>query len=114
MSNIRKGQTVVDREWRQHLRPDGKRKFWRRQRAADRVLAEGETPPPKRAPKKKKRKRLTHKWGVRVHGWFTHWYPTEKQRDEAFLAHSKNTPMIWCRRSGVLRKLFPPPTKVER
>jgi len=35
MSNIKKGQTVTDGDWCKHLRPYGKRKFWKKQRRAD-------------------------------------------------------------------------------
>jgi len=43
MATIKKGLTEQAREWWQHLRPFGKRDFWKRQRAADkRKLKRGE------------------------------------------------------------------------
>lgn len=34
MSTVKKGITVPDHEWRQHLRPFSKRRFWKKQRKA--------------------------------------------------------------------------------
>jgi len=35
MANTKKGQTVTASEWWKHLRPFLKRKFWKKQRTAD-------------------------------------------------------------------------------
>lgn len=32
MANIKKGQTVAATEWWKHLRPENKRRFWKKQR----------------------------------------------------------------------------------
>jgi hypothetical protein len=35
MANVKKGQTVRATEWWKHLRPENKRRFWKKQRKAD-------------------------------------------------------------------------------
>ena len=43
MSTKRKGLLTVSAEWARHLRPYGKREFWRGERQAESVLARQET-----------------------------------------------------------------------
>lgn len=39
MATVKKGLTVTSPEWWKHLRPFVKRRFWKRQRAADKLDA---------------------------------------------------------------------------
>ena len=38
MANVKKGQTVTAAEWAKHLRPYGKRLFWKKQRKDNKRL----------------------------------------------------------------------------
>jgi hypothetical protein len=43
MSNVKKGQVTASGEWAKHLRPYGKREFWKTERKTANDLARNET-----------------------------------------------------------------------
>jgi hypothetical protein len=98
MANKRKGQTVSSTDWARHLRPIGRRLFWGKQRAADKVLCETGDDFASALPKKKSQKpfgieyrwRWNEKWGPLPSGIINHgfgawkpyrWFVTKGQRD---------------------------------
>lgn len=108
MSNKRKGQTVAASEWAKHLRPDGRREFWKAQRQADKsIVASGDDASVKPAfteHKKKARKQRNKRPFVlqyrytRISSSFTwmdgkwrDWqsYDTARARDDALSAQVK-------------------------
>ena len=42
MSHVKKGQQTASPEWAKHLRPDGKREFWKRERLSEQATAREE------------------------------------------------------------------------
>jgi hypothetical protein len=45
MAHKRQGQLTVSGEWARHLRPFGRRAFWKGERAAEKVVVRDETTP---------------------------------------------------------------------
>lgn len=105
MAHKRK-DTYVSGEWAKHLKPDGKRRQAKAERAAAHVRIhnseEGNEPVSEPLNKKTKGKKkfgivLYHKtsgftmpWADKDGGWnFTQWYKTERQRDDSFITHEK-------------------------
>jgi hypothetical protein len=101
MSHKRQDTFVPDGEWRQHLRPDGKRSYHKAERrhAKNFQETEEEIVDPGSPPEKKKKKKIK-KYGVKTFykneednppsqmfrnddGWTT-WYKTEKARDQSY------------------------------
>ena len=95
MSNKRKGQTAICRQWARHLRPFWKRQFWGRQRRDDDQMSkesDSESADPLVDWKKYQKK-----YGIRVQkhliglggriywSYFVNhsWYSTPQRRDEA-------------------------------
>lgn len=96
MSHIHKDQLTRDGEWRKHLRPYGKRSFWKKERMAarehslDELTALSEElglydEQPLKYKKIKKRfglKKISE--GILGRIWtYTQWYASERQRDDA-------------------------------
>ena len=116
MAHIRKGILVRTTEWAKHLRPEGKRNFWKKHRAAeaektrsfsDMVIEDRED---RICFSPRKRKKLRKCFGIEYrytadeaeHGWIRflykdplrwrkyRWYLTAKRRDEAMKAILKS------------------------
>lgn len=96
MSNRRKGQTARWTDWGDHLRPYGKRRFWRRQRREDDKMANGLDAECSAPPRERDYYRERHPYGIEVERvwyintriiwrrWTRHsWYATADRRDEA-------------------------------